>query len=167
MNADNQPQSVADDVVVSIDYSLTVNGEVIDSSKEEGPLAFLQGHGNIIPGLERELAGMHVGDNKKVVVAPKDGYGEYDDAAVMEVPRGQFPAEIPLEKGVELHVTDEDGDSVHAVIVEVREDAVVLDTNHPLADETLHFDVTVVGLRAATAEELAHGHVHGDHGHHH
>jgi FKBP-type peptidyl-prolyl cis-trans isomerase SlyD len=167
MSADKQPGMVADDVVVSIEYSLTVNGEVIDSSKEEGPLAFLQGHHNIIPGLERELAGMKVGESKNVVVAAKDGYGEYDDAAVMEVPRDQFPAEIPMEQGIELHVTDEDGDSVHAVIVDVREDTVVLDTNHPLADEELHFDVKVVALRAATSEELAHGHVHGDHGHHH
>lgn len=167
MSAEKQPNSVADDVVVTMDYSLTVEGEVIDSSKDEGPLSFLQGHGNIIPGLERELAGMKVGESKKVVVAAKDGYGEYDEEAVMEVPRDQFPDEIPLEQGIELHVTDEDGDIVHAVITDVREKTVVLDTNHPLADAELHFDIKILGLRAPTSEELSHGHVHGEGGHHH
>lgn len=167
MSAETQPTEVADKLVVTMDYTLTVDGEVVDSSKEEGPLAYLHGYDNIIPGLERQLTGLKVGDKKSVVVAPQDGYGEHDEEAVMEVPRDQFPSEIPLEPGIELHVTDEDGDTMHATILEVTEDMVVLDTNHPLADQELHFEVTILSLRAASEEELSHGHVHGEHGHHH
>jgi FKBP-type peptidyl-prolyl cis-trans isomerase SlyD len=166
MNDENQIAKVAENVVVQIDYTLTVDGEEIDSSKEEGPLEYLQGHANIIPGLERELDGMGVGDSKKVVVAPADGYGEFSDEAIMDVPRGDFPEEIPMEVGIQLQVTDKDGDMALGTIVEVGDESVKLDMNHPLAGQELHFDVEVVGLRAATDEELAHGHVHGGHHHH-
>ncbi len=167
MSAETQPTQVADKLVVTIDYTLTVEGEEVDSSREEGPLTYLHGYGNIISGLEKALVGLKVGDQKQVTVTPEDGYGEYDEEAVMEVPRDQFPAEIPLEPGIELHITDEDNETMHAIILEVGDDIVVLDTNHPLADQELNFDVTIVSLRTATKEELAHGHVHGEGGHHH
>ena len=101
--------TVQDGVVVSMDYKLTVDGEVLDSSDQGGPLQFLAGYGNIIPGLEREMMGMKIGDSKDVTVKPEDGYGEFDDDAFMDVPRGEFPADLKLEEGMELHVTDEDG----------------------------------------------------------
>jgi FKBP-type peptidyl-prolyl cis-trans isomerase SlyD len=157
---------VADNVVITIDYTLTVDGEILDSSEEEGPLEYLQGHHNIIPGLERELAGMKVGESKKVTVAPADGYGEIDDEAIVDVPLNEFPENMPLEVGIELEVTDKDENIMLATIVEVGKDAVKLDTNHPLAGKTLHFEVSVLDLRAATEEELTHGHVHSHGGHH-
>ncbi len=162
----SKPTQVADDVVVTIDYTLTVDGEVLDSSEEEGPLEYLQGHQNIIPGLERELAGMKVGGSKNLTVAPEDGYGEVDQEAINDVPLSEFPEEVPLEEGFELEVTDKDGDIMLAKIVELGETTVKLDTNHPLAGKTLHFEVKVVDLRPATDEELTHGHVHSeDHPH--
>ena len=162
----SKPTQVADDVVVTIDYTLTVDGEVLDSSEEEGPLEYLQGHQNIIPGLERELAGMKVGGSKNLTVAPEDGYGEVDQEAIMDVPLSEFPEEVPLEEGFELEVTDKDGDIMLAKIVGMGETTVKLDTNHPLAGKTLHFEVKVVDLRPATDEELTHGHVHSkDHPH--
>ncbi len=158
--------TVQDGLVVSMEYTLTVDGEVLDSSKDAGPLQFLAGFDNIIPGLEKEMLGMKIGQSKTVVVAPKDGYGEYDDEAFMEVPRSEFPNDMELEEGMELHVTDEDGNHQMAYIASFDDKSVQLDFNHPLAGAELHFDVKVVGLREPTADELEHGHVHEE-GHHH
>ena len=157
---------VQDGQVVSLEYTLTVDDEVLDSSEGEQPLEFLQGGGNIIPGLERAIYGMKIGESKSVVVAPADAYGEVDDEAYTSVPRTDFPAGVPLEEGTELNVTDEDGKEATAYIDSFDDETVRLDFNHPLAGAELHFDVKVVGLRAPTAEELAHGHVHS-HEHHH
>lgn len=167
MEDNDKKLSVADDVVVSLDYTLTVDGEVVDSSEEDEPIEFLQGRGGIISGLEKALYGMVEGESKQVAVPAKDAYGEYDSEAVMDVPRSEFPPEIPLKPGVELQMRDQDGDVVHAQIVSVSKSSVKLDFNHPLAGKDLKFDVTIAGLRAATAEELDHGHVHGAHGHDH
>lgn len=161
-----KPTLVADDVVVEIEYTLTVDGEVLDSSKEDGPLEYLHGYDNIVPGLEKALTGKTVGDNVKVTIKPEDGYGEHDKEAIVFVPRMEIPAEIPLEEGTEIVMEDDDGDYVTAVIAWIGPDEVKLDFNHPLAGFTLHFDVEVIGLREATEEELDHGHVHAD-GHHH
>lgn len=166
MAKDEKITQVADDIVVTIDYSLTVDGEILDSSEEEGPLEYLQGHQNIIPGLERELAGMKIGENKKVTVASKDGYGEINEEAIVEVPRDEFPENMPIEVGIELEVTDKDENIMLATIVEAGKDTVKLDTNHPLAGKALHFEISVVDLRAATEEELTHGHAHSHSGHH-
>jgi FKBP-type peptidyl-prolyl cis-trans isomerase SlyD len=158
----SKPTQVADDVVVSMDYTLTIDGTIVDSSEEAEPIMFVQGKQNIIRGLENALYGMKTGESKKVSVAPADAYGEHDPEAIMEVPRSEFPPEIPLKPGVTLEVTDTDGDSQPAQIVEVTKSTVRLDFNHPLAGKTLDFDVKVVDLRAATPEELDHGHVHDD-----
>lgn len=158
--------SVQKDVVVSIEYTLQVDGEEIDSSKGQDPLQFLVGHGNIIAGLEREMIGMKVGDSKDVVVQPADGYGEYDEEAYMDVPRGQFPQDMPVEEGLELSVRDDQGQSRYARIDSIEGDTVTLNFNHPLAGDQLHFNVKVVELREPTSEELEHGHVHQG-GHHH
>lgn len=166
METQNNPREVADDVVVSIDYTLTVDGEIVDSTEGDEPLQFLQGHQNIIPGLERELAGMKIGDKKQVLVQPTEAYGEIDPDNVVDVPRDEFPAEIPLEPGTELEVKNADGEVLSATIAQVDKDIVKLDFNHPLAGKLLTFDVTIVELRQATDEELAHGHVHyEDEGH--
>lgn len=161
MNEIKDPTVVADDVVVTMEYTLTVNGEVIDSSEDTDPLEFLQGYQNIVPGLEHELYGMKVGQSKKVSVSPADGYGEVDMDAFLEISRSEFPDDIPLELGVELDLRDEDGEIMSATISKVEGDMVQLDLNHPLAGETLDFEVKVVGLRSPTEEELEHGHVHG------
>jgi len=158
--------SVQKDVVVSMEYTLQVDGEEIDSSKGQDPLQFLVGYGNIISGLEREMTGMKVGDSKDVVIQPEDAYGEYDDEAFMEVPRDQFPQDMPVEEGLELSVRDDQGQSRYARIDIVEGDTVTLNFNHPLAGDELHFSVKVVNLREPTEEELEHGHVHDD-GHHH
>ena len=162
MNNSNTPNVVADDVVVSLEYILTVNGEVVDTTEGDDPIEFIQGHENIISGLERELYGLKVGDKKQVSVLAKDAYGEIDPDAVVEVPRRDIPKDIPVKLGTELTVRNEDGELLDARITSVSKDTVQLDFNHPLAGKDLKFDVTVVGLREAEAEELEHGHVHGD-----
>jgi FKBP-type peptidyl-prolyl cis-trans isomerase SlyD len=160
LDTENKPRAVSDDVVVSINYTLTVEGQVVDTTEGDEPLQFLQGHQNIIPGLERELAGMEIGDSKQVVVSPTEAYGEVDPDNIIDVPRSEFPEEIPLEPGTELEVKNSDGEVLSATINEVNKDTVKLDFNHPLAGKELTFDVTVVDLRTATEDELAHGHAH-------
>ena len=162
MNDLNKPSAVADDVVVSIDYSLTVDGEIIDASEENEPLEFIQGHQNIIPGLENQMYGMKVGESKEVTVSPKDGYGNVDPEAIIDVPREEFPKDFELKPGLELQLQSQDGELLNAVIVSVAKEKVRLDLNHPLAGKELFFRVTVTDLREATEEELDHGHVHGD-----
>jgi FKBP-type peptidyl-prolyl cis-trans isomerase SlyD len=159
---ENEPQFVNDHLVVSLQYSLTVEGKVVDSADKDDPLEFIQGQGDIIPGLESQLYGMAIGENKKVPVEPKQAYGEIDPDARVEVPRNQFPAEIPLKKGIQLQVQNNDGEVMDAFIDSFTKDTIRLDFNHPLAGKQLLFDVTVVSLREATEEELAHGHVHDE-----
>lgn len=158
--------TVTNGQVVSMEYTLWVGGEVLDTSDGQGPLQFLAGYGNIIPGLEREMMGMKIGDEKEVTVAPVDGYGEYDEAAFMDVPRKEFPDDMSIEEGLELSVSGDDGQAHYARIDEVGDDSVRLDFNHPLAGQELKFKIKVVALRAPTEEEVEHGHVH-EAGHHH
>jgi FKBP-type peptidyl-prolyl cis-trans isomerase SlyD len=159
---------VADDMVVRLDYTLALNnGEVYDSSADSGPLEYLQGHGQIIPGLEEALYDMAVGDEKDVVVTPDLGYGEYDPDNVQSIPRDVFPPEMELEPGMAVDLYDEEADEeLEAIIEEVNDEEVVVDFNHPLAGETLNFHVKIAGIRPATASERDHGHVHAD-GHSH
>jgi len=158
--------TVEDGMVVSMEYTLHVDGELLDSSDGQGPLQFLAGYGNIIPGLEEEMRGMKIGDSKDVVVEPKNGYGEYDDEAFMKVPRTDFPKDMPMEVDTELTVRDEEGNSRYARVDSIEDDNVTLNFNHPLAGDELRFHVKVVALRDPTEEELEHGHVHEE-GHHH
>lgn len=158
---------VADNVVVSIAYELKLNdGEVIDSASNVDPLTYLHGASNIIPGLERELAGLKVGDTRMVEVAPGDAYGQVDPDEFQLVPRTLFPETLELEEGMGLRLIDQGtGQPVEAYVAEVHPDTVLLDFNHPLAGETLYFEIEVIQLRAASTEELAHGHVHDGHNH--
>jgi FKBP-type peptidyl-prolyl cis-trans isomerase SlyD len=165
LDLNEKPNVVADNVVVSLEYKLTVGGEIVDSTDDSDPLEFLQGHKNIIPGLEKELYGMSIGDKKMVQVSAKDAYGELDPEAFVDVPRDEFPPDIPLETGVQIQVRDMQGGLMDAVIEKIGDDVVQLNFNHPLAGEDLNFDVTIADLRQATPEELEHGHVHGLHGH--
>ena len=159
---------IADGSVVEIDYTLRDDdGEVIDTSAEEGPLHYLHGHGQIVPGLEKALLGRVVGDAGKVVVAPEDGYGPHHGDRVVTVPRDRLPADAEPEVGMVLEGNGPGGESILLRVVDVSGGNVTLDANHPLAGENLHFEVTVRGIRAATEEELQHGHAHGPDGHGH
>jgi FKBP-type peptidyl-prolyl cis-trans isomerase SlyD len=154
--------------VVGIDYSLHLgDGNVVDASAPGDPLTYLHGEGQIVPGLESALEGLDVGESKKVVVAPEQGYGEHDARGVQEVPRSAFPAEFEPKIGMELTAEGQDGQAVPFSIREVKPASVVIDLNHPLAGKTLHFDVTVREVREATDEEKEHGHAHGAGGHEH
>ena len=157
---------VARDTVVTLHYTLTGDdGSVIDASRDE-PLSYLHGHGNLIPGLEKALEGATAGFQSRVSLEPKDGYGERRDEMVIGVARDQFDPAMKLEPGVQVQANGPQGVVVFTV-VEIGDDEVTLDGNHPLAGANLHFDVEITDVRAATAEELAHGHVHGPGGHHH
>lgn len=167
MNDKKENLKVADGIVVDLDYTLKVDDEVVDSSEEGEPIKFIQGQGHIIKGLERQLYGMEVGDHKDVVVSPQDGYGDVDKKAKVDIPKGDFPGEIPLKPGTDLQVRDKNGKTMSARIESVGEEKVRLDFNHPLAGKELHFSVQVNDLRPATQEEMDHGHVHapGNDGH--
>jgi FKBP-type peptidyl-prolyl cis-trans isomerase SlyD len=148
---------VANDQVVSLAYELRLeNGEVFDKSEDQAPLEFVQGRGQIIPGLENALYGMQIGEEKEVVISPEEGYGEYDEEDLDVVPRRSFPDHLELNQGMGLRLRDKKTGEVYiAYVSELDEEKAVLDYNHPLAGETLHFQVRVVDLREATNEELA------------
>jgi len=161
--------TVAKHKVVQIHYTLRdASGEVIDSSEGSDPLAYIQGIGNLIKGLESQIEGRKVGDSFKAVVEPKDGYGEYEDENVHIVPLSGFQADgdESLEVGMQVRVETNEGISL-AEVTAIDGDEVTLDLNHPLAGETLYFDVEIVDVRDATRQELDHGHAHGPGGHHH
>lgn len=131
---------------VKFDYTLTVDGKVVDSSKERGPLEYVQGSHSIIPGLEKALEGMKVGENKTVKVAAKEAYGEVDPKAFKEVAKSELPKEAPLEVGKVLVAKDSTGRQMPIIISEVKKDTVVLNFNHPLAGKDLTFDVKIVSI---------------------
>ena len=148
--------TVANDMVVSLEYTLRLDdGEIVDTSDGRGPLQFVQGRGQIIPGLEQELYGMAVDEEKDVIVAPADGYGVRNPDATNTLPRDAFPAGLQLKPGMGLRLQDPSGRLAVAYVVEVRPDAVLLDFNHPLAGKVLHFHAKIAALRPATEEELA------------
>ena len=150
-----------------IHYTLTNDqGEVLDSSSGGEPLAYLHGSGNIIPGLEKALEGKQAGDKLVVKVAPADGYGERNDALIQQVPKRAFQGVAQIQPGMSFTAQSSQG-PMQVTVTAVAGDMVTVDGNHPLAGETLNFDVEVTEVRKATLEELSHGHVHGPGGHHH
>lgn len=157
-----EQMKIDDGQVVSMHYTLHVDGKVVDSSEGGEPLQFIQGQGHIIPGLEHQLYEMKVGDSKEVTVAAKDGYGEVDDQAFMDVPREAFPENVPMNEGTELELRDQGGHPVYARIDTVQDKNVRLNMNHPLAGKELHFAVKIADLRPATQDEISHGHVHAE-----
>jgi FKBP-type peptidyl-prolyl cis-trans isomerase SlyD len=158
---------IAKNMVVSIHYTLTNDeGEVLDSSDGQEPLTYLHGSHGIVPGLENALEGKVVGDSLQVSLAPEDGYGERIDELTQVVPRTAFGG-ADLELGMQFRA---EGDNHHPLvftIIDIDGDDITIDGNHPLSGETLNFDVEIMSVRAASAEEIAHGHVHGAGGHHH
>jgi FKBP-type peptidyl-prolyl cis-trans isomerase SlyD len=157
---------IAQDSVVTFDYTLTDDeGTVLDESGGE-PLVYLHGYGMIVPGLEGALAGRTAGEQLKAVVAPADGYGERTEEGALRVERSRLPPDFDAEPGMPIEASAPDGTSITLWIVDADADAVFVSPDHPLAGVTLHFDVTIRGVRAATADELAHGHVHGPGGAH-
>lgn len=158
---------VAANTVVSIDYVLRDDdGEVLDSSQGQPPLVYIHGTGSLVPGLEKALEGKDVGAAIKVDVAPDQAYGERDESLVEVANRNQFESGVEIEVGAQFQVEGPQGVTM-LTVVEVDGEEVTLDGNHPLAGMTLHFEVSVKDVRAATPDELKHGHVHGPGGHHH
>ncbi|MDH4074099.1 MAG: peptidylprolyl isomerase [Gammaproteobacteria bacterium] len=158
---------IAHEKVVSIHYTLTNSeGSVLDSSSGNDPLAYLHGFGNIIPGLENALEGKEAGEKLSVTVEPEQGYGARDEQLVQAVPRTAFKGVEELAPGMQFQAQGPQGTRL-VVVTQVAADVVTVDANHPLAGQTLHFEVEVSGVRDATSVELEHGHVHGPGGHHH
>ena len=162
------PTSIAGDSVVTIHYKLTLDdGSIADSSFDGEPLVYLHGYGNLVLGLERQLLGKKKGDQFDAAVLPAEGYGDYDPAAEHKYPRSSFPKNAELSVGMGFHTQDKKGNSVPLFVKELNGDEVVVTSNHPLAGQRLNFQIEVLDLRAATKQELQHGHVHGKGGHHH
>ena len=157
---------VAQDAVVLIHYTLTDDkGEKLDSS-DGTPLAYLHGNGNLIPGLERELEGKAAGDKLSVKIAAADAYGEHDKSLIQRIPRRALKGVSNIHVGMQLHAQSDRGPRA-VTVTQIAGDMVTIDANHPLAGQNLNFDVEIAEVRAATEEELAHGHVHGPGGHDH
>lgn len=161
---------VADNLVVLFKYVLTDSeGIEIDASGDDA-MPYLHGGENIVPGLEREMTGKKVGDKFDVVVAPSDGYGEYQEGGAQQVPRDAFPEGVEIEVGMPFMLEAPDGSLITIWITDVDDETIEFDANHPLAGEELHFSIEITRIREATEDELSHGHPHGPEGteeHHH
>ncbi|MEZ5003077.1 MAG: peptidylprolyl isomerase [Chitinophagales bacterium] len=160
---------IAKNKVGFIHYELkNEKGEILDSSAGREPLGYIQGIGNLIPGLEKELEGKKTGDKLSVVIAPEDAYGTFNPNAVHVVPKSGFQGEgnEELQEGMRVQVDSNQGVQI-AMVTKIEGENVTLDLNHPLAGVTLYFSVEIMGVRDAEAVELEHGHVHGPGGHHH
>lgn len=141
--------TIQDNMDVALEYTLTVEGNVVDTTKDRAPFHYIHGQGQLIPGLERELTGLHVGDSKEVTVSPEEAYGEVDPAKFVEVPKDQIPQDITPAVGMILQGVDSDGKRISAKINEVKDTSVVLDTNNRLAGKTLNFQVKVTAISSA------------------
>jgi FKBP-type peptidyl-prolyl cis-trans isomerase SlyD len=156
-----QPQYIAENMVVSLAYTLSVEGEEISRATREEPMEYLHGYQEIVPGLENALAGKKVGDRFSVTLAPADAYGDYDEENFEEIDRSDIEDADDLEIGMVLEVEDEDGFTYMAHVAEISGNTVTLDFNPPLAGKTLKYDVEVLDIRLADEEEIEHGHAHG------
>jgi FKBP-type peptidyl-prolyl cis-trans isomerase SlyD len=162
------PETITAGKVVALHYTLRDDqGVLIDGSAGGDPLSYLHGAENLVPGLENALEGHKVGDKLSVTVLPQDGYGMREGPGPQSVPRDAFPEDAELEEGMPFCVENEDGEEIELWIARVEDSEVFVDVNHPLAGVTLCFDVEVVSIRDATAEEQVHGHPHGPGGHEH
>lgn len=154
--------SIAKDSAVYFNYTLKDDdGNVLDQSPEGQPLAYLHGHGNIIPGLEKQLAGKSAGEKLVATVEPAEAYGEFQEQAVQSVPRENFQGVDNIEAGMQFQSQTADGQVMLVTVTEVTDELVTVDANHPLAGKRLTFDVEITEVRAATEDELSHGHIHG------
>jgi FKBP-type peptidyl-prolyl cis-trans isomerase SlyD len=163
--------------VVALIYSLRIpdtDGEtdVVEVVTEEDPMYFIQGISGLPEGFENQIQGLSAGDTFEFVVAPEEGYGEFDEEAIVELPKAVFQMEDVdqdelLQIGNIIPMTNEDGERMHGQVVEIKDDVVVMNFNHPLAGKEMHFSGQILSVRPATAEEISHGHVHGAGGVHH
>lgn len=164
----NQSSAIGDGKVVSLHYTLRdAKDEVLESSLGSEPMMYLHGAHNIVPGLEKALTGKAAGFKGKVSVSAAEGYGERVDEPPQAVPRSAFPAQLELEPGMSLLARGPNGQQVPVWIVDVAPDVVHVESQHPLAGVALYFEVEIIEVRDATQEEQAHGHPHGEGGHHH
>ncbi|HKQ69916.1 MAG TPA: Spx/MgsR family RNA polymerase-binding regulatory protein [Polyangiaceae bacterium] len=162
----SEPNQVEKGKVVTIKYRLTgEDGKLLDESGDEG-MDYLHGANNIVPGLEKKMGGRSVGDKLAVVVSPEDGYGKRVGGS-QKVPRDSFPDDVDVEVGMEFLAEGPRGKPMPVWVVGMSDTEIEIDANHPLAGATLHFEVEVLAVRAASAEERSHGHPHGPDGHHH
>ncbi len=156
---------VSEGKVVVFHYTLKNDeGETIESSRDAQPLPYLHGVGQIVPGLEKKMEGKGEGDTFDVEVAPSEGYGEVQGPGPQQVDRTEFPEDVDLYEGMAFTAEAEDGTHLPLWITDIEGDQVSVDSNHPLAGETLHFDVEIISVRDATDEEIQHGHAHGPEG---
>lgn len=153
-------KTIKDNLVVTLDYTLIVEDEILESTEDGEKIKFIQGMGQIIPGLENALYDMKVGEKKTVVIEPEDAYGDYDPESLEIAQKEEFSEEIPLDVGTFLDLRDDEDNVLSAQIIDADADTITLDFNHPLAGKTLTFEISVVDLRPASEEELEHGHVH-------
>jgi FKBP-type peptidyl-prolyl cis-trans isomerase SlyD len=158
--------------VVSLTYDLYVKQEdgteaLVESATEEQPLTFLYGGGQMLPKFEENLSALSTGDQYDFRLAAEDAYGDYDDEAVANLPKEMFKGtEIP-EIGSVVPLQDNNGNHFQGQVVSIAEDSVIVDLNHPMAGQDLHFKGSIINVRPANPEELSHGHAHGPDGHHH
>ncbi len=158
--------------VPSVTYTLVVDGEVVDKAEKDQPLSFIQGIGMMVPGFEKNLEGLSSGDNYKFTLQPDEAYGPYDDDSVVDLPisvftvDGEVKADM-LNIGQVVPMQDQNGNPLNGTVLEVTEKAVKMDFNHMLAGKELSFTGEILKVRAATKDELDHGHIHGPGGHHH
>lgn len=154
--------------VVSFHYSLTANGDAIDSSRDRGePMTVLVGNGGIIVGLENALIGHDSGDRFSVSIPPADAYGEREEGRTQRIAKKYFPDANRLRVGGVTVLTEQGGQQRQVSVIKVGSSVVDVDLNHPLAGQTLNFDIEITDVRDAAPEEIAHGHVHGPQGHQH
>ncbi|MBI3186672.1 MAG: peptidylprolyl isomerase [Gammaproteobacteria bacterium] len=153
--------------VITLNYTLRDKAGVVIDQSQDGSFCYLHGANNIIPGLEKALHGRKQGEQFKVTLEPSDAYGEYNPALTQVVERDMFENSDEIAVGMQFHAQSDDGRFIAITVTEVNGDKVTVDGNPPLAGATLYYDVNVVDIRDASAEEIQHGHVHGAHGHHH
>ncbi len=154
--------------VVTFNYILKDrDGNLLDSTDNGGPFSFITGNMQVLPGLEEALGSMIIGSKKNVKLAASDAYGEYDENAIQKVNRSLFPEEAELEIGMTYFAHSPEGQHLQFVIMKIENEDITVNFNHPLAGKDLEFDVELLDVRDATAEEISHGHVHGPGGHHH
>ena len=163
--------------VISLIYSLRIpdsDGEtdVVEVVTEEDPMFFIQGISGLPEGFENQIEGLKEGDNFEFTVSPEEGYGDYDEEAIVELPKAVFQMEDVnqdelLQIGNIIPMTNEDGERMHGQVVEVQENVVIMNFNHPLAGKEMHFKGRILSIRHATEEEISHGHIHGTGGVHH
>ncbi len=161
---------IAKNTVVGVHYQLDVDGQKIDASGEQ-PLVYLHGHGMMIPGFEKQLAGLKAGDKYNFQVSPAEGYGEFNQNAIVELDKQIFLVDGTMStevfEGAQLQLTNQDGQPMVGIVQKIGDDKVTMDFNHQLAGKELNFSGTIDSLREATEEEISHGHVHGPGGHNH